>query len=144
MNTSDIDSTFKQSPIVYDTFDRNSDYAKKHQRKSSHSRFEDNPSTKSLGGVSQDHSSRLSDASQIQGNGLVKPDANEITDIKIVEDEEATRNNKRTTIYVIEYYIDGQRYITKRSYSEFRYMYKQIEKTKPELELPELPPKKPM
>jgi len=63
MNTSDIDSTFKQSPIVYDTFDRNSDYAKKHQRKSSHSRFEDNPSTKSLGGVSQDHSSRLSDAS---------------------------------------------------------------------------------
>lgn len=66
----------------------------------------------------------MDDQSQIVGNGIVKPDTNEIESISILADEESVRAGKRTTVYVIEFTIDGQKFITKRSYSEFRYLYK--------------------
>ncbi len=67
-----------------------------------------------------------------------------LTAIGIIEAEEILRFDKKTMMYVVEYYISGTKYIAKRSYSEFKYLYDEINKTKPELPLPEIPVKKPL
>jgi hypothetical protein len=64
-----------------------------------------------------------------------------IDKVQISGFEEVIRFDKKTIVYVIEYYIRGIKFITKRSYSEFVFLNKEINKTKPVLALPELPPK---
>lgn len=56
----------------------------------------------------------------------LKEDVQNIEDIQIITFEEIMRNDKPTVLYVIVYHIKGQKFVTKRSYSEFDNLYKEV------------------
>ena len=67
-----------------------------------------------------------------------------IENISVTKNEETIRFDKPTVVYVIEYYIRGHRFVSKRSYSEFLYLYKEVKHEKDITALPEMPAKKPL
>jgi hypothetical protein len=71
----------------------------------------------------------------------LKNDVGNIESIEVVGVEEIIRFDKKTSAYQIEFYINKERFFTKRSYNEFKSLYKDIMKTKPTILIPELPPK---
>jgi len=79
-------------------------------------------------------------------NVNLKQDIGFIQDVNVTDSEEIIRDTKLTTVYVIEYHIRGLQFMTKRSYSEFEALRKNIKKMikrdRLEVTLPEIPPKK--
>lgn len=65
-----------------------------------------------------------------------------IENIAVTHHEETIRFDKATVVYVIEYYIRGHKFTSRRSYSEFLYLYKEIKNEN--IPLPEMPAKKPL
>lgn len=51
---------------------------------------------------------------------------NNIENIAVVGHEDTMRFDKQTILYKIEFYIRGQKVVTKRSNSEFRYLYSEV------------------
>jgi len=56
----------------------------------------------------------------------LRDEINNIDSIGVIRHEDTMRFDKPTIVYIIEYYIKGHRFITKRSYSEFLYLYKEV------------------
>jgi len=79
-----------------------------------------------------------------QGPAQVKlrEDIHLIESIDVTGFEDIIRLNKETTVYIIEFVIKGKRLGTKRSYSEFEALRKNIKKLRGDMQLPEIPPKK--
>ena len=71
----------------------------------------------------------------------MKNEVGNIESIEVVGVEEIIRLDKKTIVYQIEFYIRKERFLTKRSYNEFKNLYKEIMKTKPTISIPDLPPK---
>lgn len=74
----------------------------------------------------------------------LKDEINNVDLISVINFEDTMRFDKQTILYIIEYYIKGHRFITKRSYSEFLYLWKEIKKDEIMIDLPDMPAKKPL
>ncbi len=59
-------------------------------------------------------------------NVNLKQDIGLIQDVNVTDSEEIIRDTKLTTVYVIEYHIRGLQFMTKRSYSEFEALRKNV------------------
>eukprot|EP01016_Furgasonia_blochmanni_P001280 TRINITY_DN10482_c0_g1_i3.p1 TRINITY_DN10482_c0_g1~~TRINITY_DN10482_c0_g1_i3.p1 ORF type:complete len:619 (+),score=92.33 TRINITY_DN10482_c0_g1_i3:74-1930(+) len=66
----------------------------------------------------------------------------EMSDISIVRWDDLFRDGKRSTLYVIRYYLEGEMVETKRSYSEFLALYKDMQKIVLDVDFPPFPEKK--
>lgn len=71
----------------------------------------------------------------------LKEEIQNIEDIHVIKTEDVMRGDKLKTLYVIVYHIRGQKFVTKRSYSEFDNLYKEIKKETKNAHLPQMPPK---
>jgi len=65
-----------------------------------------------------------------------------IENISVTHHEETIRFDKPTVVYVIEYFIRGHKFTSRRSYSEFLYLFKELKNEN--IPLPEMPAKKPL
>jgi hypothetical protein len=71
----------------------------------------------------------------------LKDNMDNLSKIDVIKFEEIMRDNKKTTVFVIEYWINGIQLSTKRSFSEFAQFYKDLKKQHPKLEFEEFPSK---
>jgi hypothetical protein len=65
-----------------------------------------------------------------------------IDSIDVIGHEEIVRLDKKTIVFIVEFTIKDQKFQTKRSYNEFKNLHKDISKSKADIKLPELPPKR--
>mmetsp|Transcript_10449 Transcript_10449/g.8985 ORF Transcript_10449/g.8985 Transcript_10449/m.8985 type:complete len:223 (+) Transcript_10449:557-1225(+) len=73
----------------------------------------------------------------------IKGNIGNIEKLEVLSTDEIERFDKKQMVYFIEFYIKQARYLAKRSYSEFKNLYKDLEKSQKNLEgMPDLPPKR--
>jgi len=72
---------------------------------------------------------------------VTQENINRIEKIDVLRWEEVMRANKNTTVYVIELWISGQLLSTKRSFSEFTILHKELTKLHPNIKFDDLPAK---
>ena len=79
--------------------------------------------TGTSGGIREGTSWKTSNLSQQID---LREEVGNIESIAVVKSEDTMRFDKETILYVIEYYIRGKKFATKRSYSEFLHLWKEV------------------